>query len=232
MQYRLTAPSILAAWEHGAGRLPLDRAMAILWAASTRDDVDPADLPLAERDRRLLAIRAATFGPTIPARATCPECNAELEMELDAQDLGEALAQSGTQALTNDGETGQMLRPLTSRDVAAVVDVPAERLAAALRARLTGREIDGDDAEAVDRRIEAQAAAAELSTRLTCSECGAAWSETLDVVAHVWSDIETTALRLLGEVAELAAAFGWSEDAILSLSPARRMTYLAWARQA
>src|SRR5690606_25623889 len=77
MQYRLTAPSILAAWEHGAGRLPLDRAIAILWAASTCDDVDPADLPLAERDRRLLAIRAATFGPTIPARATCPECNAE-----------------------------------------------------------------------------------------------------------------------------------------------------------
>jgi hypothetical protein len=224
MQYRLAASGILAAWETGAARRPLDRAIAILWAASAAEDNDPADLPLAERDRRLLEIRAATFGPMLPARATCRDCGAELEMELDARRLSELLPRS----VDADGA----LRPLTSRDLAVVAGLPPDRMAAVLRARLSGREVDVAEAEILDRRIEEAAGAAELSTRLTCLECGAVWSEALDVAAHVWADVETTALRLLGEVAELAAAYGWSEREILSLSPVRRMTYLSWARQA
>jgi len=37
---------------------------------------------------------------------------------------------------------------------------------------------------------------------------------------------------LLGDVAELAAAFGWSESEVLALSEARRRAYLDLARRA
>lgn len=224
MEYRLDSSGILAAWEAGAARRPLDRGMAILWAAGAGDGDDPADWPLAERDRRLLMIRAATFGPALPARATCPDCGAELEMDLDAAALAQSLSPPPADELGP--------RPLTSRDLAAVAGVAAPDLAAALRRRLAGDEAEALSAADLDRRIEAAARAAELSALITCCECGAGWSETLDVAAHLWADVETAALALLGEVAELAAAYGWSEREILALSPVRRLAYLARARPA
>lgn len=228
MRSRLTASGILSAWEIGAARRPLDRALAILWAAGACRVGDAADLDLGERDRRLLEIRAETFGPSIPARATCPDCAAELEMDLDAQGLAETLPVPARPAAAPTDEP----RPLTSRDLAAVSMVPPEDVAETLRRRLCGRVVEGGDPKALDRRIEAMARAAELTTRITCAQCGTIWSETLDVAAHVWADVETAALGLLGDVAEIASAYGWSERDILSLSPMRRRAYLARARQA
>ncbi|RCV89163.1 hypothetical protein [Billgrantia montanilacus] len=223
MEHRLAASGILAAWETGVMRRPLDRAMAILWAAGAHENGDPADLPIAERDRLLLSIRADAFGPTLPARTACPDCGTELEMELDVNSLCEILPPANA----GDGT----LRPLTSRDLAAVCGVSPDKLASALRARLSVRQVVGAEAEALDRRIAEEASAAELTIRITCSECGAHWSETLDVATHVWAEIEAAALGLLSEVSELAAAFGWSQRDILSLSPARRMIYLTHARR-
>lgn len=226
MEYALAAPAILAAWETGARRRPLDRALAILWAAGVSGHCDPADLPIVERDRLLLWIRAHTFGPGLPARATCPDCGAELEMELDANRLADALPPANA----DDGP----LRPLTSRDLAAISELPPDQLLATLRVRLSraGTDVGIDmDAEALDHQIEQDASAAELSARITCSECGTDWPETLDVTAHLWTGIETAAMRLMSEVSELAATYGWTESEILSLGPARRRAYLSLARQ-
>lgn len=224
-QYRMGVSAILAAWETGAARRPLDRAMAILWAAGADDDGDPVDLPLAERDRRLLAVRAGTFGPMLPTRVTCPNCGMELEMDLDVRQLAAALPPD------KGGSGDGRLRPLSSRDLAAVSGMEAVEMARTLRARLA-ETAEGDDAETLDRQIEEVAEQAELAARVACADCGAEWYETLDVPAHVWADVETAALRLLGEVAELASAFGWSEREVLSLTPARRAAYLARARLA
>ena len=215
MRYHLATSGILAAWETGAARQPLDRALAILWAAGAAQDCDPADLPLGERDARLLSIRANSFGPVMPARALCPACDAEMEMDLNAEDLAQALAQSG------GGDAAW--RPLTSRDLAAVADQDGDAVIDTLRRRLG---IDEADTDKIAHQIEALATAAELSTQITCAACDTDWTETLDVAAHVWADISTATQRLLGEVADLAAAFGWSEADILSLSPARRAVYL------
>jgi hypothetical protein len=224
MQYRLSASGMLAAWEAGYARRPLDRALTLLWAAGAAGNGDPADLPLAERDRRLLSIRAGTFGRSLSARATCPHCGAELEMELDASVLAEALpAPADDQAPR---------RPITSRDLAAVAELPEAEMLAGLCQRLAAEDFSDTDAEALGRWIEAQAAAAELSTRITCSECGAGWIEVMDVASYLWAEVENAALALLGEVAELAAAYGWSEQDILSLGTARRAAYLVRARQA
>ncbi|MFA0811102.1 hypothetical protein [Microbulbifer epialgicus] len=224
MELRLTAAAILGAWEIGAARRPLDRAIAILWAAGAVEDIDPADLSLAERDRLLLSIRANTFGPTLPACATCPSCNAELEMELDAGRLIDSLPAIDT--------SDQPLRLLTSRDLAAICNLAPDKQASEIRARLCNRKLTDGEAEVIDQRIEQQVVATELYAEITCSECNAGWSESLDVTSHIWAEIEMTALGLLGEVSEIAAAYGWSEGEILSMSAARRTVYLTQARRA
>src|SRR5262245_38018780 len=138
MQHRLSASDMLVAWETGYARRPLDRALTLLWAAGAAEDQDPADLPLIERDRRLLSIRAETFGPNLSARATCPECGAELEMELDASVLADALsAPAGSQTS----------RPMTSRDLAAVAELPTSEMMAALRRRLAPADAPNADVD-------------------------------------------------------------------------------------
>lgn len=219
MRYQLATSGILAAWETGAARQPLDRALAILWAAGAAQDGDPADLPLAQRDARLLAIRANSFGAVMPARAICPDCGAEMEMDLDANDLARTLKEAGAQ--------DSAFRPLTSRDLAAVAGLNGDALYDRMHERLG---VDTPRSESFDRQIEDLAADAELSTQIICAECGHGWTETLDVAAHLWADINAATHRLLGEVADIARAFGWSEAEILALSPARRAAYLQQAQ--
>lgn len=227
MQYQLFASGILAAWEAGAPRHPLDRSLAILWAANAAED--PADWTLWERDRRLLKLREETFGTWLPAQATCPACEAELEMDLDVGALAEHLRPA-------DSSSAALL-PLTSRDLAAAAAVAPEARATVLRERLhadgTAADTEGDGTRAgvgdalLDARIEAAARASELTTQLTCPDCGHIWSEVLDVTDHVWADVESAALGLLHDVARLADRFGWAEADILAMSPARRRAYLS-----
>ena len=60
--------------------------------------------------------------------------------------------------------------------------------------------------------------------------CGAGWTDILDVLDYLWREVDLAARRLIGEVAEIAAAFGWAERDILALSPVRRRSYLELAR--
>jgi hypothetical protein len=51
----------------------------------------------------------------------------------------------------------------------------------------------------------------------------------VDPLALVWAELDGAARRLLAEIHRLAARYGWSEEAILSMPPARRRHYLALA---
>lgn len=225
----MTTSNIMTAWETGVGRGPLDRAIALLWAAGERADL--ADLPLAERDRRLLKLRQATFGTPLVAVTHCPDCETQVEIGLDTTDLAGALAAPETETIDIDG-TKVELRALTSRDLAEAADVPEVDIASFVRDRLTSGADDLTPATAarIDTLIEEREAAGELSVLLTCADCGAGWTDQLDVVAHMWTEVEAAAHRIMMDVAEIAAAFGWSEAEILSMSEARRSTYLRIAR--
>jgi hypothetical protein len=223
MTAALGTAEIVGAWEAGLGRRPLDKAIALLWSAG---HADPAALPLAERDRRLLELRQTSFGPTLALLADCPDCGALLELEVEAASLAGSLVTPEPEAVELGGRRIE-IRALDSRDLAAAAAVPAEEIAGLLRRRLTG---EPEPPEAVDALIEAREAAGELAFALTCVACGAGWRETLDVPALVWAEVEAAAHRALGEVAELAAAFGWSEAEIMGLSEARRRAYLGLAR--
>jgi len=224
----LSASAIVGAWELAEGRGPLDRALLLLWAAGASDD--PATLPLAERDRRLLALRRASFGDGLACTVACPACGAPLELELSAAELAAALPAAAPEVVEGGGVRIE-LRPLDSRDLAAAAALPEAEVAGFLRARACGREaLTAAIAAEVDARLETRAAAAELTLSLACAACVAAWRDSLDVGAHVWSEVDQAARRVMREAAEIAAAFGWSEAAILAMSDARRRVYLQLAR--
>jgi hypothetical protein len=73
--------------------------------------------------------------------------------------------------------------------------------------------------------------AAALTLPLDCATCHQAWQARLDIASFLWREISVTARRLLREVHELAARYGWSERDILGLSTVRRHAYLEgrWA---
>ena len=224
----LSASAIVGAWELAEARGPLDRALLLLWAAGAADE--PAALPLAERDRRLLALRRASFGDGLACVVDCPACGAALELELSSAELADALPAAAPEVIEAGG-TRVELRPLDSRDLAAAASLPESDVAGFLRARACGREALPEAVAAeVDARLEAREALTELTLSLACAACGAAWRDSLDVGAHVWSEVDQAARRMMGEAAAIAAAFGWSEAAILAMSDARRRVYLELAR--
>ena len=71
---------------------------------------------------------------------------------------------------------------------------------------------------------------AEVLIALRCPECGASFDADLDPIGFVWTDLEVSAERTLRDVDELARAYGWTEDEILSLPASRRSAYLSIVR--
>jgi hypothetical protein len=52
----------------------------------------------------------------------------------------------------------------------------------------------------------------------------------LDAAALTWAQVRAAAGRLLGDIADLAAAFGWTEAEVLALPERRRAAYLELTR--
>ncbi len=232
MTARLTPADMLAAWEAGADRSALDRALVLLWAGGT-GEADLAGLPLERRDRALLGLRAASFGDAMACLGACPACGEAIELDLSAARLAEALPPGGAEVLALPGGD-VVIRSFDSRDLAAAAACPAPEAA---RAILVERVVDalppgpeGAERAAIAARVEARAADAEIVLALDCPACGHGWAEVLDVARFVWAEVEAAALRLMGEVAEIARAFHWSEADILAMTPLRRRAYLSLAR--
>jgi hypothetical protein len=53
----------------------------------------------------------------------------------------------------------------------------------------------------------------------------------LDIGRFLWMEVRHAALALLRDVHELASAYGWREDEILTMNSARRAMYLGMVRQ-
>jgi hypothetical protein len=131
---------------------------------------------------------------------------------------------------------GHFFRLPTTRDLALAARENEPRLAAirlAERCRTSGvepAEWSDADLEEIGERMALSDPMAEIRLSFDCAKCGHHWEESLDIVAFLWLEIEARAKRLLMEVHTLAAAYGWTETEILSLSEARRRLYLDMVR--
>ncbi|MDR6951263.1 hypothetical protein J2X65_000611 [Ancylobacter sp. 3268] len=240
----LSGADVLRIWEAGHGLPSGARALLVLAAAAPAAAPEALErLPLGARDRALLAIRAATLGERLNAFADCPACAAALEFPVDV----DALLAGGApdeavepRAIRVEGYH-LTVRPPDSRDQAAAERCPdaatAEALLFAACVTATGeddRPIPVTALPAVARAAASDVLIAldpltDVSFDVACPACGCGWSLALDVPAFLWDEIGHHARRLIGEVALLARAYGWSEREILAMSPTRRQSYLAWA---
>lgn len=232
----LSPSQLVRVWERGAGQPAILRALAVLAEAGADGSGDAEayaeaeallDLPLGERDDRLLALRAATFGSRLEALATCPGCGARVELRFSAADV------SGGSLMTN---VASDIRPLTTRDLMQVSESESESrcqsksIAEARRElaqRCTGAALlDDEQIDAAAERLEAIDGVAVRLIESRCPSCATTWTSEFDVATFLWLEIEAAALRLLADVHTLARAYGWREQDILAMTPHRRRVYL------
>ena len=232
----LSASDLLAVWERAAHAGPLQQALTLLAAACPDREVAAlADLTIGERDALLLRLREATFGPRLAGLVRCPSCGEQIEIAVSAADLDARPA--AAEVTVDAGGYVLRLRPPNSHDVLAVSSVDlAEAPAAILRRCLQSASRDGAPVEASqlpDAVLEAAEARladadprADVHLRLACPACGRHATTVLDIVSFFWREIDAWACRMLRDVHALASAYGWTEDAILALTPLRRQCYL------
>jgi hypothetical protein len=239
----LAAAHLLDLWEEGAGLPPAARALFLLRAA-TPDVADESlgDLPVGERDRRLLLWRERWFGPDVSAIERCPWCGEQMELGFA---LADVLVETDFPPAANHVTTGDgyeiVFRLPTSRDLAtaaACADVVAAREAVLtgclVEIRHEGEPVSIAEVPAhviaqIEETMEALDPQANVELSLRCAACEGVWAVCFDIISYVWDEIAVWARQVLREIHHLAAAYGWSERDILALGPARRARYLEMA---
>jgi hypothetical protein len=227
----LAPDRLLAVWEAGLARHPLDRAL-LLFALAAPDSPPEtlADTPLGVRNAALLAWRRARSGDRLDAWLECSGCGERLDLALDAATLTPPSAPPGP--VTVDG---LRFEPLTTRHLAAIAGRTDEAAAVAglLGACAASPDELPDDPAERERLLATAGEAldeadpwADPRLAVRCPDCGHEEATTLDIPAWLWDELAADALRLLDEVHALARAYGWSETEILGLTETRRRAYL------
>jgi hypothetical protein len=234
----IAAADLLNVWERARAEPPYARALRLLAAALPDANYESvANWGLGRRDAALLSLREQLFGDRFNAVATCPECEARLEMDFRTADIRVDYATDELPPVNHvhDGHVYTVrLRPVTTRDIVEVAADPAQDSLVqrvTLGARRDGEpvpvgELPPDVMADCTRTILECDPQADVQLALTCPECGHRWDALFDIAAYLWSEVETWAARTLREIHLLASAYGWTESQILSLSPSRRQSYL------
>ena len=235
----LTGSDMLAAWEQGQGERPPERALTLLaraCPAQSREEL--AAMPIGHRDALLLELRERTFGATMHVLTDCPACGEQLELSLaTAQCRLPPPALTDPLEIVADGISVRFRLP-SGADLAALAARrdPEGALRLLLERCVLGVDRGGEPATCRDlgdeiiERIAAAMAAQDpqgdllLDTR--CPACERELDAQLDIAALLWTELSVQARRLIGEVHELAQAYGWREADVLAMSPLRRRAYL------
>jgi hypothetical protein len=226
---RLSSSEVLDLWDRGVRLHALDRSLLALSAVCPSQSEDYADWSLGRRNRELFELHASWFGPHLRGWSACPRCGEKVEVDID-----DGLLMTATPAdSSSDGVMirGGRYRLPTSRDLAKVLSGDPETVAVRLLERCCisdgfvsqWNEVALRDAE---ETLAAADPLAETQLALDCPSCAHQWNDVLDIGSFVWAEIESRARRLLLEVHTLASAYGWSEGETLSLSAARRASYM------
>ncbi len=196
--------------------------------------------PLGRRDARLLALRRDLIGDAVTARCPCAACGAEVEARFGIGDLlaADGQAEAAPSEIAGAGVTVRLQR-LTAGALADLAASHGHAGEAVLRRAIVDASVAGcEDAageavpvpEALMPKIAEALALLDplsaISFALECPDCRANFEMDFDPPGFVWAEVSARAKQTMGEVDRLARAYGWSEDAILALAPARRQAYL------
>jgi hypothetical protein len=237
------AAEILRIWEDGTGATPSERSVAMLRCASSDAPLsDLVGVTVGERDRYLIALRAACFGKGAAGLAACPKCRLQVEFQFDVTsflvDLPKQTSRGGRMSI--DGYTIEF-RSLTVQDLlhlSTMTDLPTARQslieASVLSAEFEGQRISTLDlpneiTEALGDAVYDLDPQSDTPVGLACPGCGHEWQAIFDIASFLYREFSIRAERTLHDVHLLARTYGWQENEILTMSPARRRIYLDMA---
>jgi len=243
----VSSATLLDVWEQGYSCSPVTQGLLLLrlaWPDQTPQALQ--HLSIGDRDRVLFSLRRQMFGSTIHSLSVCPDCAHALEIEFDLGPLFDADTTTNTRIHHQQGETVWSLRLPNSGDLLelqptlAQTGVPVDALTTQ-RTLLAACLITPEESSLIQElseeqvsELSAQMAEADplcdLSLPVECESCQTAWDSPFDIVSFLWTEIDRACRRLMIEVHRLAAAYGWTEQEILNLSPWRRHLYLEMAR--
>ena len=225
--------ALIDIWERGDDLSPPRRGLLLLGAALP--DAAPAELaelPIGRRDTALLDLGDRLFGARILCIAACPACGERIDVEFLSDGIRADAAEPGTLVTAEAEGTSFRVRLPNSADLIAIetepdLDRAEHRLLvrclvdAAVADRLSdaARTAIGDAMSAADSQ-------AEIMLDLACPTCAAQAHVPFDVVSYLWGRLDHWAKAMLAAVDAIAARYGWSEEAVLGLSPRRRQSYL------
>jgi hypothetical protein len=237
----LTATQLLRIWERGVDRHPIERALIILSEEEPDASLEElSTLPIGLRDRQLLAVREATFGPRLRALLSCAVCGERLELDLSAADLRrDTVSDEGRATVKLQvGELALEVRSPNSADLAAAsacadVDSAARLIAqrcivSAWRADtlIASHAVPDNVFPHVANYLEKVDSDSDVILASSCPTCQAGAEAAFDIASFFWTEIEAEALRLFRDVHRLARGYGWREVDVLSMAPLRRRVYL------
>jgi hypothetical protein len=228
--WRDPAPTaLLDMWERADRLSSTRRALALLSTAVGSGEWEL--LSIGIRDGALLTLRERLFGPDVSAVVPCPQCGERQELSFTVDEVrAPPPATAAELRVSVDGHEVAFRLP-TSADLENLtagidVDRAAEVLLKACVLTAEPAELSPELVAAVEERMAAADPQAEVTLALCCDACGARWEAPFDIATFLWSEVDAWAWRLLGEVHQLARAYGWSERDVLALSPQRRRIYL------
>jgi len=235
----LTTAALLETWDVGSRQPPTRRPILLLAAATAGAEEALARLSVGERDGLLLDLREATFGARIEGVVECVHCLEPIELSFDLPDVRVTASLPAADALAVQGDDGPVrFRLPNSFDLAAVGeagDVGAAPYQLLERCLLVGDgpsdapRVSNLSTETIARIVGRMAACdpqANVELALECPACGHDWDAPFDVASFFWTEVDAWARRTLHDVHLLARAYGWSEQAILTMSTTRRRAYL------
>lgn len=221
--------TLLAVWERAAVSPPVARTAVLVHGAGLVSALDTAiDLDLGRCAALASAVYEEDFSQEVEAVAVCPDCGATIEAVLPSR-----VAAESTDSTRVVGRWS--VRAVTTRDLLIAVrsaDPTRSLLERCVADRCTGeppRALPEAELTALSEAAEELSGAAALATALPCPACGQPIHVAIDHGALLWERVADAGAALLRDVATLAAAFGWGEDQVLALTPARRRAYLALA---
>lgn len=233
----LSARQLLTVWDQSLAEPPPRRAVVVLAGLLDEDPSECAGLDVGSRDVLLGRFLHELVGPTVFAAARCAGCGELLDVPVDLVTLGALPVHPAGQefSVQVDDVTIRYWLPTTA-DVSAVAGLPGGQAHTALLARCLTRPGEppaaaptADLVAAVEQAMEDVAPGGAVDLLVHCPECEHDSTTVLDVPELLWAELEARAVAVLRDVHALAVAYGWTEDAVLSLTPNRRAAYLALA---
>lgn len=222
--------ALLDAWEAALSEPEALRAPTLLVSLGWCDTPDAlARTTIGETDRLLFALRHLLFGPTLDCVVACPSCGELLDFDASTAAIVPPAPTTVAQRVTLLGGLLEC-RPPVNADVSELLGRASVDSRQLLEVCLLG---DGTALQAVadedcDRALAELAQAdpgSSVEIAIDCS-CGHRWIDEFDIRSYLMAELTDWAARALRDVHRLASRYGWSESAILRMSPWRKRIYL------